>query len=385
MAQSGGGSYQLLPAPDLWYNDVDGVRAGVRVRGQKPGTFEDGPHRLDLGIWLGTWFPDNPVSYSLSFTEPIPGISGFGSEASVELISSSRTGFQRHGAYFHKRWQQGFNESHYRELSVGGFAQQRFETEYLAFPQLWQNDWLYLANLRFDWKDQNGIGEYWVTTEVNGNVAGSFSSFLQATSELRQTIRLGDFFNLRTRLYLGAATEHTAPEYLFHRSLQSAHLWQEKGLTRAKGTIPTPWIRSGLFEVSGGAGLRGYTDQTIDLLDNGVRPAVNSIGAINLELQYPNPLDQAIQNIPVVGGLLTFRSYTFFDSGTSLGIVQREEQRVLSDAGLGFTMALNIPDYLGKPRGLVIRYDLPLWISNPSDGERLQFRQLIGIGAIISL
>src|SRR5699024_8592403 len=111
-AQSNPG-YQISPAPDIWYNSVDGMRVGLRLRGEVPGTFGDGPHRINAGVWLGTRFPDHPVSYFFSVTEPIPGLSDFGSEASINIETLYRTGFQSHGFTFNKRWQAGFEETNY--------------------------------------------------------------------------------------------------------------------------------------------------------------------------------------------------------------------------------------------------------------------------------
>ena len=96
-------------------------------------------------------------------------------------------------------------------------------------------------------------------------------------------------------------------------------------------------------------------------------------------------MNKAIEDIPLAG-ILDFRTYVFFDSGTSLGFTDREESRLLSDAGLGFMFNLNIPDYLGKNRGFAIRYEVPLWLSNPnSESSEFEYRSLIGIGAVISL
>jgi hypothetical protein len=159
----------------------------------------------------------------------------------------------------------------------------------------------------------------------------------------------------------------------------------DTGLTRAKGTIPTAWMEEGIFQVSGGANLRGYLKQDFDALNQGMAPVYTSMGAINLELDYPNPLDKAISKVPVVGSILKLRSYLFFDSGTSFGLTDMEEERLLSDAGLGFMFSLNIPDYLGKPRGIRIRYDIPLWLSNPGNENHFEYRNVIGIGAVFSL
>lgn len=385
LAQQSEKNYELLPAPDLWYNDVDGVRLGLRLKGQVPGTFEDGPHRLDLGLWLGTWFPDQPVSYYLSYTEPIPSISDFGSEANIQLISSIRTGFHLHGLAFNKRWQTGFNEQNYKELSISFRAEDRFDSEYLLYQQLWNNEWLYLLGLDFELSNENVLGRYQVMLTNSINLAGPVSSFISSENVFQQLIPLNDNFALRARLFGGISTNSTPTQYLYTHSFKSARGWMQNGLTRAKGTIPVNWMDNGIFQISGGANLRGYLDQDFNVLNQGFTPVYTSMGALNLELDYPNPLDKALKKIPVLGGIISLRSYVFMDTGTSLGLTDLEESRVLSDAGIGFMFSLNIPDYLGKPRGLRIRYDIPLWLSNPGEENNFEYRSVIGIGAVISL
>lgn len=384
-AQDTGGSYEILPAPDLWYNSVDGVRAGVRVRGQVPGTFGDGPHRLNAGLWVGTKFPTYPVSYYLRFTEPIPSLSEFSSEANISLETSFRTGFQDHGISFNKRWQPGFNELNYTELSIGFRAEERFKNEYLLYPQLWQDQWLYILSADLNITNEGRLGRYVFSFSTDGNIAGSASSFIRSEISFRQQVDLSEDFKLFGRLYSGFASEQTAPEYLFMNSLKSPRYWMDKGLTRAKGTIPPGWMEIGNIQVTGGPGLRGYNKQNIKTLNLGIAPLFTSLSSINLELDYPNPLDQAMQDIPILGEFISLRSYLFFDAGTSLGLTSFEEDRVLSDAGPGFLFSINIPDYLGRSRGISIRYDMPLWLSDPGAENSFKFRNIIGIGTIISL
>lgn len=378
-------SYDLLPAPDVWYNSVDGIRLGLRVRGQQTGSFKDGAHRLNTGIWLATKFPGNPVSYYLSFTEPVPSISDFGSEASIGVESSYRTGFQNHGIIFDKRWQPGFDEMNYRALSIGIRAEHRFDEDYLLYPQLWQDEWLYLTSLNFLLADENAQGRYLLSASLDANLGGEYEEFYRSELSFRQQMVLNSSFTLHGRLYTGLASEQTAPEYLFTHSFSSARSWMSKGLTRARGTIPPSWMEAGHIQVTGGANLRGYLSNDIQTLNRGGVPLFTSLSALNLELDYPNPLDRSIDNIEVLGELADLRSYAFFDAGTSLGITEWEENRTLSDAGLGFLLSINIPDYLGKSRGLMLRYDIPLWLSHPQNENSFKFRSVIGIGAVISL
>lgn len=385
-AQSTG--YEFLPAPDAWYNDVDGIRVGLRVKGQVPGTFNDGPHRLDAGIWLGTWFPDNPVSYYISFTEPIPAWSDFGSEASVQFRSSIRTGYHNHGVAFNKRWQQGFDERRYRELRFYQSYEKRFEDEYTSFPFLWSEQDKFLSTLTLRLQDDNPLG--WFQVETNGLFQYLNDTYSVFTLTALQNIPLHEYWGFRIRSFTGLASDQADPEYLFPVSSKPAIHWLNNGITRAKGTIPQPWMNSGHLQVAGGANLRGYTEREINTFANlgedvGIAPLSTSITAINTEFDYWNPVETLFQKIPYVSEFLTFNSYLFFDAGRELGSDTNSSDEWLADAGTGVSLSLNIPDNLGKPRGFIIRFDMPFWLSDPGTEDAFKFRYLFGIGGVVSL
>lgn len=382
-------SYEFLPVPDIWYNSVDGIRVGVRIRGRTPGSYGDGPHRLNMGVWLGTKFPDNPVSYYATFTEPIPAISDFGSEGKITVRSSIRTGFQRHGISLNKRWQTGFNEFNYKQLEIGARVEHRFDTDYLLYPQIWQEDWLYITYAGFNLHNENSAGRYGINISADANVAGSFPHFYRTQVQYQQQVSLGDLFGIRGRLYASLASDETAREYLFMQSMAPAVAWMKSGFTRARGTIPPDWFQRGAVQVAGGPNLRGYVHQEVRLLnETGQPPLYNATAATNLEFDFPNPIDQALQNIRIVGEFLRMKSYLFYDGGISREISLlggSPEEEFISDAGLGFLFSFNIPDHLGQRSGVMLRYDLPLWLSHPGNEKSFKFRNVIGIGAVISL
>lgn len=385
-AQSAG--YELLPAPDLWYNDVDGIRVGLRVRGQVPGTFNDGPHRLDAGVWLGTWFPELPVSYYLSLTEPIPAWSDFGSEASVQFRSSIRTGYHNHGVAFNKRWQQGFDERKYREVRFYQSYQKRFDEEYTPFPVLWSDDDKFLSTLTFRLQDDNPLG--WFQVEATGSYQYLNDTYSVFDITALQNIPFNENWGFRIRSFTGLASDQADPEYLFPVSSKPAIHWMDNGITRAKGTIPEPWMNSGNLQIAGGANLRGYTDRDFSAFANTnnmdiTAPLATSITALNVELDYWNPVDVLFQKIPYLSDFLTFNSYLFYDTGTELESDNNMSDGWISDAGTGFSLSFNIPDNLGKPRGFVLRFDMPLWLSEPGEQDAFKFRYLFGIGGVISL
>lgn len=385
-----GQSYEFIPAPDIWYNDVDGIRLGVRLKGQVPGTFEDGPHRLDAGLWLSTWFPDLPVSYYISYTEPIQGWSDFGSEASLQVISSIRTGYSRHGAAFNKRWQQGFDERKYYEIRLFNSYEKRFDTEYAAFPVLWSEDDKMIINLTTGMQNDNTLGRY--NLSLSGSLQYNNENYGFATFSAIQNIPINESWGFRVRGFLGAATESTAPEYLFSRSTSQAIQTLENGVTRAKGTIPQPWMESGDFQLAGGANLRGYNNEDIDSFmkdPEGEEPGFRSINlyrsfaAVNTEFDYFNPIGTLFNRIPYASDFINFRSYLFLDAGSPLG-AGNDPTTLYADAGAGFALSLNIPDYLGKARGFVLRYEIPFWLSDPAEGNSFQYRSLVGFGAVVS-
>ncbi len=394
--------YEVLPAPDVWYNDVDGILLGVRLKGQVPGTFEDGPHRLEAGFWVGTWLPSLPVSYFITYTEPIEQWSDYGSEANIQLRSSVRTGYHNHGIAFNKRWQQGFDERRFREFGIYNSFEKRFDHEYVPFEPLWSefnsikqifsDRSKLLTSLSFELQDDNKLGWYNIEAGTRFQYLNDF--FTTFTLRATQRIEFNDYFGLRLRGYAGIASENSAPEYLFSRSTRPAIDWMSNGFTRAKGTIPTRWMNSGNIHVAGGANVRGYNSRDIASFQYCVTDessicvtapnTFNSVASLNAELDYWNPIAVLFNDIPYASEFLNFRTYLFFDSGTALGVADNDPDGVFSNAGAGFSLSLNIPDYLGKPRGFVLRYEIPFWLSDPGDEDAFKFRHLFGFGAVVS-
>jgi hypothetical protein len=402
-AQTGLAPYEVKFAPDLWYNDVDGIRAGLRMRGQVPGTFDDGPHRLDTGIWLGLWFPKMPVSYYVKYTNIIESISDFNSEGSYSLITSYRTGFHRHGVRFDKRWQPGFNEDVFSEAFVFAGAHRHVDNEYLAFPVMFQDSWVGFLQSGVRKQSVTDFGTTFLQLNLNSGLFDTDKLFLQAIGEVRYSKPLiSDRVTFRARVSGGAQSDNVPAEYFITASMSSPIEWMNSGFYRAKGTIPMPWMNSGNIQITGlGPNIRGYSNRDVNQLKDGIMYGYEFYGALNLELDYPNPIDYMFNRIPILGDFLRLRSYLFYDAirGSNLvakpsdpfintpgfnSIVNVAQEGNLSDAGTGFALTLNIPDQLGKPRGFVLRYDIPFWLSHPQgEDDNFKFRSVFSFGAVI--
>ncbi len=358
------------------------------------GTFKDGPHRLDAGLWVGSKLPENPISYYVSFTEPIAAISDFGSEGSIQAVSSSRTGYSMHQVHFNKRWQGGFEELNYLELSLYGSYEKNFDLDYRFNSRTWYTDWKTLAgsSITFSRAFENS------RTENNLNLIRELDQGFNSISfESKNTLRLSESLTFRARVFVQNTDANAYGEYFSYLWTGASINWLQNGINRANGTIPESWVDNNFVQFSGGPNLRGYVEHEIDGNYRSATTFYETVYGLNFELVFPNPINNAFSNNQIVGDLIDFDSYLFFDAGggineafyynvfTSMPVPNIEDTGTIMDAGLGFQFSLNIPDYLGKDRGIFIRYDMPLWVSSPLSNEsNFEFRNVIGIGAIFN-
>lgn len=379
-------SYEIHPAPDLWYNSVDGARIGIRLKGQVPGTFSDGPHRLNFGFWVGTKRPKLPVSYYLTFLEPIRTWSDFGAEASIQLISSVRTGFTDQGLVFRKRWQSGFDDNQYEKLKIYLHTEKLFDKHYRLFPEVWNQNWLTMLHVNYQKDDTNRLGKYVAKVSLTTGIPTKNHVFDQFQGEYHQEITIGNGFRFRGRIFLGLSTSDTPNQMLYMAGLSSPEDWLKNGITRARGTVPPLWLKEGWIQYAGGPNLRGYANAGFQSLFNKKAALYKNFGAANLEMIYPNPLTNAISKIEFIGDLLKFKSYVFFDTGSSLDFSGNSFfNKKLSDSGAGFTVSFSFPDNEGGMKKITIRYDIPLWLSSPVNQPKWKYRDVLALSAIISI
>lgn len=398
-------TYEIGIAPDIWFNTVDGIIVGARFRGEDPRTFLDGPHRLHAGIWLGTRLPAMPVSYSLAYTHPVAVISGINSEGAIGALSSVRTGLHLHEAGIQKRWQPGFDEFVSTDLRIFAGFYKRFDDSYLLYKQLWQDDPVVFLNTHIRKRDRNRFGRWMVSKSVVAGVpvttesefldySGQLSErpdplgldgfFGQVSMEWMQIIGSETGFYARTRLFGGISSNGVPREHRYLQSDAQAFNWHGSPLTRARGTIPVNWMRSGWIHIPGGPGMRGYTFRTSNLLEKGLHPWTQHAVSLNMDLYFPNPVNRFFTRIPYLGDVLRLESYLFADAGYMYELSDWQDLRL--NAGGGLLWSLNIPDYLGQNRGFFIRYEIPFWLSDAgNEGDNFQVRHLLGLGMLFRM
>jgi hypothetical protein len=378
-SQSG---YDFSIKPDLWYNDVDGIRIGSFFEGRAAGTGHEGPHRLDGGFWIGTWIPSLPVSYRLTYTEPLTNYLENPNELNIQIHSSVREGYQSHGISFNKRWQNLQDFRNFWETGIIYSLEKRFDDEYVIHPSLWSDQWNGFIKPYLEHQYLTGIGIF--NLRLNSRI-NTFDPFFYTTSlDVSQQIRLGRSWELRIRGYGEIIDKNSAEEYRMTLSSGGQINSLDSRMSRSKGTVPVSWVNRGIIHFSGGPNLRGYQKIDTDFILNGEPRVYNSIGAINLEFDFPNPVQTSIRNIDQLSEFLSFRSYIFSDVAIASGHDQSDFDGSFANLGAGIALSLNIPDFFGRPRGFVIRYESPFYLSEPSGEDRFKWRHLLGFGATIT-
>ncbi len=158
--------------------------------------------------------------------------------------------------------------------------------------------------------------------------------------------------------------------------------------TRARGIVPDNWLGYGAgtnhFHHGGGLNLRGYSgyyaieDYKTNGTDSLFQGFYSNTGASwNFEIDF----DRFIKIRPKFTKNLKLDTYLFSDMGLLSFQKTKEEYipgRFKMDAGVGTALTIKFSPYNITP--LIIRFDMPLFLSAPPAGEEyFQFRYVVGV------
>lgn len=374
--------YEVSLLPDLWYNTVDGVSVGARLQGGAPGDLLEGPFRTLLAFRLATRWPDVPVSYRLRIQHPVIARHDPMNEGIVELSSRFQAGFQAHGLGLQKRWQTGGEVSDAVIAAARVRYYDRFDAQYLAYPQLWQSQQVVSLHGELQARGHNPLGRYRAGYRHTVGLPVERDGFHQGVLTAAQHLKGKSLFSLRTRGFLSYSAGNLPAEKAFLRSLPSPLQWQDSRWLRARGPVPTAMMDRGGMHLAGGPGLRGFLAADAARLAMGEAQLYRAFAAVNTELDVPNPLGRYLDRRAIVGDVLAFRSYVFADAGVPLGPGDPQPGRIMADAGAGVMLSFDIPDFRGRERGFHIRYEVPFLV-HQGGSSSFAFRHHAGVGAQI--
>lgn len=394
-------NFEFGLSPDLWYNSVDRLQFGVIGGMREPGRIQEGRHHIDFGILLGTRYPDITLHYRLNYKLNLLERKEF-ENISANISTFRRDGFQQHGAGV--RWSRPANDA--RQLwtiNARYYAHELYDDHYQLYDHLWNEGWTDIIRLSArltDWSNLHRSSSISVDARIS---PGSFDAdeFAKVEGSAQHRLRFTQSIGLNVRAYAGWISADAPSPY--HLSFAGASVidLQDSRFTRARGTLPPSWSKDGFLHKSGGPNLRGFQQREAEhrgALVSGnsteypevpLAPLTESIMALNTELDFPNPLNKWLRSFPVIGEFIKFSSYLFSDAGVIL--ISQENPLFdaydstfwLMNAGAGFELSLNIPDYLGRKRGFQLRFDLPYWFYDSNKNEsQFELRPILGLGSI---
>ncbi len=397
--------------PDLWWNPIDGLKAGVHLEGDYFSTM----HKIDATIWWNSHIgQDNryvsyksegwynrylPISYTVNYVSPL---NRFMPKLQLQLNSRVLDGLSYHRAGFN--WLMNDNNT-VRAYWQTMWRPKGFDYDYLIYPLEWSSaKGQPNSSLNLSWTHNyrytRGSGVYQLALRApmfNGNSASAFN-YAYAQFEAINNNKL-DKLEVRTRLFGRYGVGSNIPyESALWAAGANPEEQAENKYTRTKGLMPESWegiSAAGInhFQMGGGMNLRGYAGYVITDTRNGnvlVGYKGRSGVSGNIEIDFDNYIGFKPK---LVKDILHLDCYLFADAG----IIELSKMTVAGqywnitpttmwsdvrmDAGLGFALTIKKWGWMDKAKPLTVRFDMPFLINRTpfADPGYAAFRYVVGI------
>ena len=402
--------YQAFIRPDIWWNNVDGIKTGIHV----DGSYMNYANKFYGTIWLNTrllsqleyrsfegeswWKGISPIDYTLRYETPLKKINH---KISAGFETRMLEGFAKHG--INASYQLSTRDKFKAEV-ISLYRYGRDNRNYLFSPNEW-NSFLQTPNatkanifLQLNYQHQYaGNGKRGlITTTVRTPFTYDYS-YAQAEWIHRFAWKK---FEIHSRLFARQGFGKNIPteSALYLQGANPEELMENK-FTRSQGIVPLSMggyttDNFSNLHAGGGMNLRGYTGYYAIDQNNQNEVFINYKGrsgaAINLELEF----DRWINFRPkYIRDYLHLDMYIFSDAGiisrSPLDVTNipslnplSESSKLRADAGLGAALTIKKFGFFDKIPPFVIRVDLPWWISSSpySRPDNIDFsRWIIGV------
>jgi aminopeptidase N len=393
--------YELYSRPDVWYNNYDGVKAGIHLNGNFVNHYDIFDANLWINSGLGQGSIDSTVSRngfnSMSFRLNYKTATDqFVKYSSVNLSAKYLDGLNAYTAGFEKRDKENENKIYGSFKSM--IRKQREDLTYLLYPKEWEAGKLnnsILLGYEHSYTYKRGTGK--INLNLRSSTIMSDYDYANIHLSVVNKNKLGKFnFNTRTFIQYGTGANNPKESALYLAGASPEELMDNK-FTRSAGFFPSDWMGYGAntnsFQMGGGLNLRGYAGYVVpeEIQDGSVRFAYrgNSGAAINSELEF----DQLFKFIRITdeNGIVkwaksTFKlnTYLFGDIGVINYNTASEDLKLSdfrADAGIGTALTIKKWGALQTVHPLTIRFDMPFFLNRipATENEYFKFRWLVGV------
>ena len=370
MSYSPRDAYLITWRPSGWYNEVDGLRFGGRLKGRY------GRHRnTEAGLWVGT--ESGVVDGLFKYSNPIKALGdrttgsiGFQKmEGRLEMDGHLSFIKSRNLQYPpQQRFKVGFNHSRLLSGSEDYVLRefdQKNDTSFVTWDpgdvdKLYFRysinprglNWFSVFNLGFDTSQEDWGSDFTFTS--------LFGELKVATAGRRQGLNLRIYGR-----YIGDSDDAPVQDLIFLNGANPRQRFSRFFL-RSEGGLPEELH----YQLPGGANLRGYYNNPL---------VADRVVALNLEAHRQfgrrflgSKIASLLGDISAAG-FIDVASVEFLDT----------QNQVLADAGVGLRFNNILPDdwytiFTGG-RQVTLRLDFPIWVSQSlPDENNLRFRWVFG-------
>ncbi|WP_276131987.1 M1 family metallopeptidase [Polluticoccus soli] len=402
--------YRLYVRPDLWWNLVDGVKAGVHFEGD----YLYSLYKLDATVWLNTHFLQGddylvfqsedwynryvPINYTFNFVTPLSK-----AMPHLKLQVNSRL---LDGLWYHRG---GFNCQHDNN-TLQLYAQTMwrplaYDRDYLIYPNEWSSARAHpnssanaVATHSYSYK--RGVGNFSFALRaplLTGNSEDDFN-YAYAQLDARNYNNLGKL-EVRTRLFgrYGTGTNVPYESALFLAGANPEELMENK-YTRSVGFVPNDWrtitgTDMNHFQQGGGLNLRGFAGYFVADDKEGkllIGYKGRSGASANIEVDFDNYIKLRPK---FTRNWLHTDVYLFADAGAiEMSSASDLNQywnvtptttwsAIRADAGLGLAFTIKNWGVFEKAKPLTLRFDMPIVINRPpfANPDYAAFRWVVGV------
>lgn len=266
----------------------------------------------------------------------------------------------------------------YRKASMG--------ENYLLYPGYWSTDKInsyFNAGVQRFYSNKFGNGDIALEARTGG-IASDFNySYVHLTHIHNYTVGK---FDLKSRFYLRVGMGGTPIESALYLAGAAPEQLFSNRLTRAAGFVPSDWLGYGVttnhFHAGGGLNIRGYAGYLAPY-DYGTTQINNYVGKSGTSMSIEIDFDRLVNFKPAkLAKYVHIDTYLFHDMGFLTYTVPNETKQKIgslrTSSGLGAALTLKPGALNMKP--FVLRFDMPLLLNTPPDGEGyFQFRYVVGV------
>ncbi|MFQ5708653.1 MAG: M1 family aminopeptidase [bacterium] len=354
--------------PSAWYNEVDKLRLGGRIKGRYYNS-----RNVELGSWLGLNSGELDVRFKYSnHVKPL----GAGTVGSLLVQKmEGRLEADAHLSIVKSRY---LSQPPQHRIVIGFNASRLLDEKYtlLEFDQ--KNDF------ELQTWEKGDVNKLYFRYQVNPRGLHWFSNFNLGLETSRETWRSDFTFSyafsevkfwlprhdrgLFLRLYAGKvidAEDAPVQDLLFLDGANPRERFKRFYL-RSNGSIPEELH----YHLPGGGNLRGYFNNPV---------FGDQIFALNIELRHNVKLPAPGKRL---NGLLGTTSLVAFVDVANMEFLDASNE-TFSDAGIGLRFHRFLPDnwytIFAGGRNLTLRLDFPVWVSDSlPDENNLRFRWVFG-------